>query len=199
MKLIILILFILVIGIDPISGAYVNERIMMTNDSYTYSQAPTTNYGTGVYNWGWTYYSTYEQYAWFKWDALDMKKYGTIYNASFEAKCFITDANPTVNFHIPNSNWNESTITWNNQPTYTALIASQYVSGGMMNYNFSINITNKVKNEWVNGINNTGIVIVVGTGGSHSIRCNSKENPTEEKSYLNINHSKGIHRYGYII
>jgi len=161
------------------------------DDAYVDENSPDSNYGTeDQFNMVWLEDVGRDSAFYLKFNLSMLDESDTIYNGSLWIYSDSNDDSNNALFSIVNdTNWNEETITWNNQPTAENRTFNRtfvYTTDNRW-YNFSIsggNITNSIPDDaitfvlWVNSLN---------TGGGY---YNSKEFATTSlRPYLNITYS----------
>ncbi len=103
-------------------------KIYPSDDAFVRSRHSSTNYGERAdlragYN---TNYGTDRSYLKFDLSSLQGD---TINSAVFSIDTVFYQNNPTINLYsVSNNNWDESTITWSNKPSYDSLIDSETIS-----------------------------------------------------------------------
>jgi YD repeat-containing protein len=142
------------IDINSIKDAYVSSALPNTN--YYQSNLLKTGYGS----------SSAVDRTFIKFTNLpQIKSSEMITDACLEVVCCSTQGSH-VNVHEVLSDWDSTTITWNNQPTYNSIIEDyrQVLAGNTAYY---WDITNVVK-KWYSGSGNNGLLLKAnyeGVGG----------------------------------
>lgn len=139
------------------------QKITPSNDAYVQEQNPNSNYDET-----WLIISKSAPFTFRTcrtWLKFHVPSYATFQTARVYLYVYQqSGSNPTVSIHYSsNDSWSESSITWNNQPSYGGILDSKVVSGGKW---YSWDVTD-----------------VVSAGDTVSFCLETKTSTSEAKSY----------------
>ena len=153
-------------------SALAGAQVVLTDDAFTWSQTPKTNYGNQI---ALVVCSGSNSYLKFSFASLPSGLNGT--NISGASVVLYADAvlnSGTMDVYAINSSWSEGSITYNNAPALGNKLLSA-VSVTKTGY-LSLNLTSTVQ-TWLNGtLANNGIALVPSSGSQISASFDSKEN-----------------------
>jgi len=129
-------------------------------DSYVYSAAPTTNYGSAPTLYVGSQSTSATGRALFRFDLSKIPGGATVLSANFQAYLAQTSSSPAtldVELKRIDAPWQEMTVTWNTPPGYTG--ANNVIGMGTGLAYTSWDVTSLVQ-TWVNGASNNGLALL---------------------------------------
>ena len=93
-----------------------------------------------------------------KFDLPSLSSGSIVTNANLYLSLYTTNAAKQINAHKVNSNWDSSTLIWNNAPSYNSKIEDYQLISGSAGADFIWDVTSIVK-DWYNTGNNYGLMI----------------------------------------
>jgi len=129
-------------------------------DSYVYSAAPTTNYGSAPTLYVGSQSTSATGRALFRFDLSAIPAGATVLSASFEAYLVQASSSPPtldVELKRVDAPWQEMVVVWNTQPGYTG--ANNVIGVGTGLAYYSWDVTSLVQ-TWVNGAADNGLALL---------------------------------------
>lgn len=129
-------------------------------DAYVYSAAPTTNYGAAPVLYVGSQSVSATGRALFRFNLAGIPAGATVQGAHFQAYLVQSSASPAVldvELKRCDATWQEMTVTWSNQPPYTA--ANNVLGVGLAAGYYEWDVTSLVQ-TWVSGAANHGLTLV---------------------------------------
>lgn len=152
-------------------------------DTYVYSSSPATNYGAAAVLYVGSQSASVTGRALFRFNLAGIPAGATVQDARFQVYLVQSSASPPVlDVELKRSDaaWQEMTVTWSNQPPYTA--ANNVLGVGLAAAYYEWNVTSLVQ-TWVNGAANHGLALVsknestIGWRGFASRESSAPPNP----------------------
>jgi uncharacterized protein (TIGR02145 family) len=164
--------------------------LVPSGDSFVRSGSPTNNYGSGPLLYAGTYSGTNESLV--KFDLSCIPPGANITSAVITIS-YTSSIMGTVsgNIYPISSSWNESTVTWNNKPTYITQHAVSF-SKSTTQTPWSFNITDMVTSWYEGKYANNGLYLKVSTPSCY-INFKSREYGDKKQLKLTITYEDAFH------